>query len=94
MPPLQFVFPALLLTLPALYSISLLVLDTETPPHCRTVRALGSGLLLKAGIVVALGVIGLLAGQSLVMAWLPLLMVTLGSIAALRIMQIETTGCQ
>lgn len=88
MPPFHTLILASLMLLPASYSIALLLLDTHTPPYPRTVRALGNSLLIKAGVGGALGMIGLLMEHH-VLTTLPLVVVILAGLIALRIMQIE-----
>lgn len=88
MPPLHTLVLASLTIIPFVYSLILLLADTQTPPYRRTVRALGSGFLIKGGISGALAAIGVVVEGQLLTS-LPLLLVTLMCIAVFRIMQLE-----
>lgn len=88
MPPLHTLILAGLTISPFVYSLILLLGDTQTPPYRRTVRALGSGFLIKGCIGGALATIGLVVEGQLLTS-LPLLFVTLTCIAVFRIMQLE-----
>jgi hypothetical protein len=62
--------------------------NTEIRPRCRTIRALGSGVILKAAIIFGLGIISLFSdGQGTF--WMPLSLAILAAFAAYRIMQLE-----
>ncbi len=75
MPPLHIYLVTLLLLLPPLYGIAIILFDNRSP-HCRTVLALGGGILLNAAIVTGLCIIGLLfEGQSPLVLLVPAIIV-------------------
>lgn len=85
MPPVHIYLTTLLLLLPPLYGIAIILLDNRAP-HCRSVLALGGGLLLNAAILLGLNLISLLfEGQSP----LALLIPAIVAISAARLMQAE-----
>lgn len=88
MPPFYLLVLSALLLISPCYMIALLVFDSNTPPYRRTVRAVGSGILLKAGILGAVGILSLLI-ENQAMLGLPLLALGAISLAVVRAMQIE-----
>lgn len=89
MPPLHILILASLVIITPIYSIAILIFDTKLQPHCRTIRALGSGIIMKSFIIVGLGLIGFLTeGRGAV--WMPLLIACMAAIAAYRMMQLES----
>lgn len=90
MPPFHTLILALLLIITPLYSIAILLFNTEINPRCRTIRALGSSVIVKAYIIFGLGVVSLLVeGQGT--TWMPLLVSFLATFAAYRILYLEVT---
>lgn len=89
MPPFHLLVLSALLLSPPTYAITLLMWDTRTPPHRRTVRALGSSIVMKNLIVVSFCLIGISIEQRWSLS-LPLLISILVCIAAIRIMKIAT----
>jgi hypothetical protein len=88
MPPFHILLLALLLMITPLYSIAILLFNTEIRPRCRTIRALGGGVIFKASIIFGLGLISLFSGEQGTF-WMPLLVAGLAIVAAYRIMQLE-----
>lgn len=89
MPLLQMIALSLLLLTPTCYTIALIQLDTQTAPHYRTVRAIGSGLILKTIIIAILSLLGFLVNPDAAYA-APLLLMFLVGLASIRIIHLSS----
>ncbi len=88
MPQFHLLAVAVLFLMPPLLSILLINYDTQIRPHCRTVRAVSSGILLNVAIWGGLAGVGVvIEGQSIPI--LPLLLFALIVVGIRRVVILE-----
>ena len=87
MPLVQMAIVSILMLTPPLYAIGIVVFDTNTNPNFRSIRALGSSLILKTNILFVLCIFGFLMHPSFnyIIPVLLFILIGVGSIKIIRV---------